>query len=134
MSGKRVPKIVLVVALVIASALVSLGIVGFEEAMYPPTLCEALILLGTAVVINALLGAFIAMLLEYWPAWEGLVPKLKRPVVLGFCLVVPVLSLVARFVLCAAVIDQNEIYLAIMAGITAFTGSQFAHIYKLPTK
>lgn len=123
----------LTIVLVGALALVSFALMAFQQAAYPPTLCEALGLLGTAAVVNALLGAFIALLLEYWPAWEGLVPKLKRPVVFGFCLVVPVASLIARSALCGAVIDQNVIYLAIMAGITAFTGSQFAHIYKLPS-
>lgn len=109
-------------------------IMGFQADVPPATLCDALALMGTSAAVGLLLGAFIAVLLEYWPAWEGLPPKWKRPIVLLFCLVVPLVSLVSRFALCAAVIDQDTIYLAVLAGITAFTGSQFAHNFKLPSK
>lgn len=128
-----VARLVVFVATILLAASVILLLSGFQDQPYPPTLCEALAQIGTAVFIEMALGAFIAMCVEYWPAWEGLPTKLKRPIVVGFCLVVPVISLGARGLLCGAVIDQNTIYLAAAAGAFAFMGSQFAHIYKLPS-
>lgn len=131
MRGLRLGMMATVLALL---ALTSLALCGFQGATYPLTLCGALELLGTAAVVNVLLGAFISALVEYWPVWEGLAPKLKRPVILGFCLVVPVASLIVRSALCGALVDQDSIYLAFMAGVAAFTGSQFAHIPQLPSR
>lgn len=123
----------LAVVAVISLIVMALSVMGFQAVEPPSTLCEALTLVGTAAVINLLLGAFIAALVEYWPAWEGLPAKSKRPIIFGFCLVVPLVSLLASYALCSGVIDQDTIYLAFMAGLAAFTGSQFAHIKKLPS-
>lgn len=128
----RLLRRMLVVVALISLVVVALSVMGFQAVEPPGTLCEALALLGTAALINVLLGGFVAALVEYWPAWEGLPPKWKRPIIFAFCLVVPVISLLARYALCGGVIDQDAIYLAFMAGLAAFTGSQFAHIYKLP--
>lgn len=119
-------------AIVLLAIVVGLIVCAFQEAPYPATLCEALEMMGTSAVASAATGVLVFILLEYWPAWDGLAPKWKRPIVFGFCLVVPVLSLLARVALCAAILNQDTIYLALAAGVWAFGGSQFAHIYKLP--
>ena len=126
---RRMMTVVALISLIV----VALSVMGFQAVEPPSTLCEALALLGTAAFVNILLGAFVAALVEYWPRWEGLPAKSKRPIMFGFCLVVPVLALLASYVLCNAVVTQDSLYLAFMAGLAAFTGSQFAHIYKLPS-
>ncbi len=124
------PRAVVLIFLVLAALLV----MGFQAVEPPATLCEALALLGTVALINMLVGAFVAALVEYWPAWEGLPPKWKRPIIFVFCLVVPLISLLARYALCGAVLNQDTAYVAFVAGLAAFTGSQFAHIKKLPSR
>lgn len=123
-------KKLIIVALLAALALT---LSAFQGVNPPSTLCEFLVLLGTSAFVNLLVGAFVAVLLEYWPAWDGFAPKVKRPIVLGFCLVVPVVSLIGQNLLCGVGINPDAIYIAIVAGVMAFTGSQFAHTYKLPS-
>ena len=122
-----------VIVMLLALVVLALALSAFQGPAPPGTLCEALAWLGTSAAISLLLGGFIAALLEYWPAWGGFAPKIKRPMVFGFCLAVPVLSLIARYFLCGAVMNQDTIYLAMLAGMITFTGSQFAHIPKLPS-
>lgn len=115
----------------------ALALLGFQAQPYPPTLCEALELLGTVALIEVAVGAIIAAAVEYWAGWASLAPKAKRPILFAFCLVVPLGSLGLRVLFCGAAVDQNVIYLATMAGLeasAAFMGSQMAHIYKLPSK
>jgi len=126
-------KVLLIVAILTLVVIMVVSLCGFQEQPYPPTLCEALLLIGTAVFIQTAAGAFIAALVEYWPAWEGLPPKWKRPIIFGFCLAVPLVSLVVRVALCGSVLNEDTVYLAAAAGAFAFAGSQFAHIYKLPS-
>ena len=113
--------------------IVALALCAFQGGALPETPCEALTWIGTSAGIGMLLGVAVSAALEYWPAWEGFAPKIKRPIVLGFCLVVPVLSLVGQSLLCGAGIDQQALYRALLAGIAAFTASQFAHIPQLPS-
>jgi len=131
--SERARRILALVAIVILVALLIVSLCGFQDQPYPPTLCEALLLLGTAAFIQTAAGALIAVLVEYWPAWKLIVPKAKRLVVIGFCLVFPVAALGARVLLCGAVMTQDTLYLAAAAGAFAFLGSQLAHIYKLPS-
>lgn len=97
----------------------------------PKTLCDALVMLGTGAAISALIGVLVSGLVEYWPQWKDLPPKWKRPVILAFCLVVPLGAVAARYALCGLAVDQDVLYLAAMAGLMAFATSQFAHIPKL---
>ncbi|HUW95111.1 MAG TPA: hypothetical protein VMW58_04945 [Anaerolineae bacterium] len=133
MLGSRWRKLLSVVAVLALLVIMVATLCGFQEQPYPPTLCEFLLLIGTAAFIQIAAGAFVSVLVEYWPAWSELPPKWKRPIMFGFCLVVPVGSLLARAFLCGAGIDQDVIYLGMMAGLAAFAGSQFAHIRKLPS-
>ena len=97
----------------------------------PKTLCDALVMLGTGAAISALIGVLVAVLVEYWPLWKDLPPKWKRPIILAFCLVTPLAAVAVRFAVCGLAVDQDVLYLAAMAGLVAFAGSQFAHISKL---
>lgn len=124
-------RVLILLALVVLVVTLTASAYGQEP---PDTLCEALEMLGTAPLIAAAAGAAIAVALEYWPWWGAAAPKWKRPLVLGFCLALPVLSLVARVPLCGAMIDPDTIYRALLAGGTAFVTGQFAHIYWLPSK
>lgn len=135
MGKKSRLRLALTVVATVALAMASIvALSGFQDQPYPPTLCEALALIGTGIFIEMALGAFVAFLVEYWPLWETLAPKAKRPILVVFCLVVPLISLGGRALLCGAVMDQDTIYLAAAAGAFAFMGSQFAHIYKLPSR
>lgn len=97
-------------------------------------LCETLASGLKSSVIGLVVGAFVAVLVEYWPAWRGFSPKWKRPIIGLFCLVVPLGSLGLGYMFCGTAIDENAVFLALAAGFAAFTSSQFAHIYKLPSK
>ena len=121
-------------AVLVIIALLAMVQVAMEakEAELPETPCEALEMLGTAPVIQIGIGAFTALLLEYWPAWKGLPSKSKRPIVFGFCLVVPVLALLGRAGLCGAEVNLQTLYEAALVGGVAFVTSQFVHIKQLP--
>jgi len=82
--------------------------------------------------INAAVGVLLSILLEYLPGWESKAPKLKRPIVLGLCLAVPLLAtLVLAQLGQVAASELDTWWLAIMAGATAFSTSQLAHLRKL---
>jgi MFS superfamily sulfate permease-like transporter len=130
MKSRKLLTVIAVLALCLA-AIPTIGAVVEEP---PDTVCGALEMLGTAPIINLAVGAFVAALLEYWPKWSEVAPKWKRPIVFVFCLVVPVVGLIGRVAFCGAVINPDEIYRALSAGALAFASSQFAHIYKLPSK
>ena len=124
---------ILAAMVVLLTLLMVATLCAFQEQPYPPTLCEMLLLFGTAAVIQTGAGALVSVLVEYWPAWAGLAPKWKRPIILAFCLVLPLASLGARALLCGAAMTQDTLYLGAAAGAFAFVGSQFAHIPKLPS-
>jgi hypothetical protein len=122
---------VITVLVVCLTAIPTIGAVVQEP---PETLCGALEMIGTAPIIQLAAGAFAAMLLEYWPKWKDIAPKWKRPIVFVFCLVVPVVSLLGQVATCGAVLTPDRLYQALVAGALAFASSQFAHIYKLPSR
>jgi len=134
LNTRIIKRVIAIMAVLALSMLLILLFCGFQEQPYPATLCEALLLAGSVTVIQGVVGALIAVLLEYWPAWDGLPPRSKRPIIFGLCLVVPILALVARGAACGTQLTLDAFYLAVLAGCIAFTTSQFAHIPKLPSR
>jgi len=130
---RAIVRAIVAVAMALLLVFMVATVCAFQAQPYPPTLCEMLLLFGTAAVIQTGAGALVAALVEYWPGWAGLAPKWKRPMIFAFCLVLPLASLAVRVLLCGALLTQDTLYLAGAAGAFAFAGSQFAHIYKLPS-
>ena len=130
---KKWRRTIMAVAMALLLIFMVATLCAFQAQPYPPTLCEMLLLFGTAAVIQTGAGALVSVLVEYWPRWAGLPPKWKRPIIAAFCLVLPLASLGVRALLCAAAVTQDTLYLAAAAGAFAFVGSQFAHIKKLPS-
>jgi hypothetical protein len=94
-------------------------------------LCNWLLSLATDnVVLAALIGSIISVLAEFWPGWDSLTFEMKRWVILGLCLGVPIAALLlgvyalacAGMVLTAATFAQ-----AVAIGCAAFAASQVVH-------
>ncbi len=123
-------RLVLLTLLVIAA----FAITAFRAISPPETLCGALAMGGTVAGIQAVVGALISLLIEYWSGWKELPPKSKRPIIFGLCLVVPILSLVVSVYVCDVELTKDAIYLAALTACIAFTTADFTHIRKLPPK
>lgn len=92
------------------------------------TLIEALNL-ARGPGINAIVGVLLSILVEYVPRWSELDAKAKRPLILVLCLLVPILATLGLVALDQ--LQANDIDLwwaALLAGATAFSTSQLAHI------
>jgi hypothetical protein len=73
--------------------------------------------------INVLVGGAIYYLVEYWPEFELLAPRMKRLVVAGLCLVIPLLAtLLSVFSVGLPANDwANTWWPVIVSGFAAFT-------------
>ena len=95
------------------------------------TLIEALNL-ARGPGINAIVGVLLSILVEYVPEWSELDAKAKRPIILLLCLLVPILATFGLLALDQVQPDDLDLWWgALLAGATAFSTSQLAHIRKL---
>ena len=85
----------------------------------------------TSAGINAVIGFVLSFVVEWFPTYTGLPSKTKRLVMLGLCLVVPVLSLVGLVLIGVSSFNQDAVWAAVLAGFTAFLGSQVAQARQL---
>lgn len=82
---------------------------------------------GTAVGINVVIGFLLSFVVEWFPRYEGLAPRWKRLVVAVLSFVIPVVSVVALWVMGEVQLSYNVVWVALSAGFAAFFGSQVAH-------
>jgi len=83
--------------------------------------------------VAAVVGVLLSYVVEYWELYQTLDSRYKRLVIAGLCFVVPV---VATALSCASGLMvwgdwANTWWPALVAGFTAFSGNQFAHLRKL---
>ena len=82
--------------------------------------------------INAIVGLILSYAVEWYPNWENLPSRIKRPVMLAVCMIVPLLALTIGLVTGTQSGDFNTLWWpVIVAGFTAFATSTVAHIRKL---
>ena len=92
------------------------------------TLLDFLKYLLTPVGIGVVLYFILEKLPYLNEAFDTLLPKTKRLVVLILCLVLPVIGAVGGWYFGYWPISEDTIYGALKAGIEAFTASQVAHM------
>ncbi len=94
------------------------------------TFVEFLNYVGTSAGINAAVGFVISFLAEWWPSFEALEPKAKRLVMMVLCFVIPLAALLARVAL-GEMLTVDSVWACVLAGFSAFFGSQAAHVREL---
>jgi hypothetical protein len=77
--------------------------------------------------LNAVVGAVLSLILEFWPAYGATSPRVKRFVAMGLCLVLPVVATVALAMGLGSVPTADDVFLALQAGFTAFFAGQGVH-------
>lgn len=82
--------------------------------------------LQTSAGINLAVGFVLSFVAEWIPGFDGASPALKRALMMVLCFVIPVVS-----TLMLGCYSQDCIWLAVVAGGSAFFGSQVAHVRKL---
>jgi len=92
--------------------------------------CALVSYVMTSVGTNFIVGVIVSGLVEYWPAWAGFDHKAKRPILLGLCLIVPFVGLAVGIQLCSLA-WETWWWTCLVAGGSAFVGSQMAHIRTL---
>jgi len=97
------------------------------------TWCDALETMRTVQgVVAIIFGVGLSYLIEYWPKFEELDAKIKRLVIVGICLTVPLVALgLAWATGCVANPTGEDVWQAVMVGGVVFLGSQFAHTREL---
>ncbi|MDH7487523.1 MAG: hypothetical protein QHJ81_14765 [Anaerolineae bacterium] len=89
-------------------------------------------LLLTAEYIHAVIGFVMSFVVEWWPGFTELQPRVKRLVFMGLCFVIPLLSVVLQLAAGYAEFDfEGLVWPALVAGALAFLGGQVAHLRKL---
>jgi hypothetical protein len=73
----------------------------------------------------------LSFVVEWFPAYTGLPSRAKRLVMLGLCLAVPVVSLAGLVLIGVSSFNQDTGWSAVLAGFTAFLGSQVAQARQL---
>jgi len=95
-------------------------------------LCNWLLnLIVSNIAVGALIGAVWSFVVEMWPQFENMPPTVKRWVVFGLCMAVPLVAMVvASFALSCpgAEFSIDLLAQALGTGLAAFAGSQIAHI------
>ncbi len=84
--------------------------------------------------VNALVGVGLYYLVDYWPEFELLAPRIKRLLVASLCLVIPlVATLLSVFTLGLPIGDWANVWWpAIVAAAAAFTSSTIVQAKDLP--
>lgn len=89
-------------------------------------------LLSEPNAIAAAVGIAWSWLAEYVPGFRDLVPKWKRLVFLGLCLLIPVIAASLGILTCGWTVSWNTVYWpALLAGFIAFGGGTVAHTRSL---
>jgi len=91
--------------------------------------------LQTGVGINAAIGILVSLLVEYWPWYGELDPKVKRLLVMAFSFTLPLIAATVGAA-CAYVPWAFEItyWPALVAGFTAFFAGQVVHTRALKSR
>jgi hypothetical protein len=84
--------------------------------------------------INAAVGVALYFILDWYPAFELLAPRMKRLAVAGLCLVIPLAAtLLSVFTLGLSIWDWANVWWpAIVAAAAAFTSSTIVQSKDLP--
>jgi len=78
--------------------------------------------------INALVGAVLALVVEYWPRYGELEARWKRLVIFVLCLAVPLVATAAGVVTADWTASwEGAMWPALVAGFTAYVASQAVH-------
>jgi len=84
---------------------------------------------GVAIIV----GFALSVLVEYWPGYGKLLPKIKRLVFFAFCLAVPViaagLAVLSKF---QGPGWELTWWPALQSGFVAFTAGTLTHLPRLP--
>jgi len=111
--------------------LVGLSLMAFQGLPPLDDPCAVLEWLGTSAGVALVAGAVISWLVENIPTfkdwWASLLQWHRRGIMLGLCLILPVLSLLGRVGMCGVELTRYAIYAALVAGLLAFAGGTFAH-------
>ena len=117
--------LVLLAAALAAPALAQEEIPTFDKALTAAS--------GPAVAI--IVGFLLSWVVEFFPAYENLAPKVKRLTFLGLCLVVPVLAATARAGMGYTPWSFDPLYWhALWYGFAAYGVGNVAHTRKLPSE
>lgn len=89
-------------------------------------------LLSEPNAIAAAVGVVWSWFAEYIPGFDALMPKWKRLVFLGVCLVIPLIAGALGILTCGWALSWNLVFWpALLAGFIAFGGGTVAHVRKL---
>ena len=82
--------------------------------------------------INVAFGILLSFIVEWFPKFDTLEAKVKRSLMFLLCILIPLVSTIGLVLLGAVPAnDYNVWYGALLAGATAFSGNQLAHLRKL---
>ena len=119
-----------VLALVILLAVLAAPV--FAQDSQIPTFDVWLTALSGPLVAAAV-GFILSWVVEWFPAYEKLAPRVKRIVFLAVCLVVPIVAVTVRGLLGYASWTFDPLYWhALWNGFIAYGVGNLAHIRKLP--
>jgi hypothetical protein len=84
-------------------------------------------------LIPAIVAFVLSFVVEYFPQYEALAPKVKRLVFLGLCMIVPLLAATARGALGYEPWSFDPLYWhALWAGFAAYGVGNVTHTRRLP--
>ncbi len=90
------------------------------------TLQEFLQYIQTSGGINVAVGFALSFVAEWIPGYDSIEPRLKRLVMMVLCFVLPIVATVLL-----GCYTPECLWQALLAGGSAFFGSQVAHVRKL---
>ncbi len=84
--------------------------------------------------INAAIGVLLFFIMEWWPQFETLAPRVKRLVALVLCMVIPLLATLASVATLGLPMNDwpGTWWPALVAGGAAFSAATVAHTRDLP--
>lgn len=88
----------------------------------------------TSAGINAAVGFALSFLAEWWPGYAELSPRAKRVVMMALCFVIPLGAAGGLWLIAGEPLTVETLWAAVLAGFSAFFGSQVAHARALATK
>ena len=86
-------------------------------------------------LVAVAVGLILSWVVEWFPQYDNLAPRVKRLVFLVVCLAVPVVAVTARGLLGYAAWTFDPLYWhALWAGVVAYGAGSLAHTRKLPSE
>ena len=86
-------------------------------------------------MIGVIVGVLLSLLVEYWPKYETLEPKVKRLVFGGLCLIVPTVGVILGvYTGLQVLVWDTTVWPALVAAAVAFGAGTVAHTRKLTAK